>query len=178
MDQWSFTAPFEGIVPHLYLDSGGLLTCGVGFLVEDERELRRLPWSPNVQAAVADARAVKDTLHVEPGQLWHARAASAYRPLCSARLSEASMHAIFADKVLAFRRAIDPAWKLTNWPEPVQLALVDMAYNLGVGGLNKYRRLQMAVFARQWHVAADECARRGIQAARNEATRRLFLSAV
>lgn len=170
MDQWSFTAPHEGIVPHLYLDTRGNVTCGVGFLVTSEAELVRLPWRPNAQEAIADYRAVKIA---KPGLV-----ASAYRMLCKARLSDADMRRLFDIHVQEFRKRMDPAWKLANWPVPVQIALVDMAFNLGVGGLAKYRRLHVAVFARQWDVAAAECSRRGIGAARNEATRQLFLSAL
>ena len=169
MDQWSFTAPHEGIVPHLYLDTRGNPTCGVGFLVPDEKALVKLPWQPNVQAALADYWAVK---RAQPG-----RVASAYRPLCKARLTEADMRALFDEHVRSFRKQMDPTWKLALHPEPVQIALTDMAFNLGVGGLNKYRKLHTAVFAQQWRVAAAECSRRGIGQARNDATRALFLSA-
>lgn len=170
MDQWSFTAPHEGIVPHLYLDTRGNVTCGVGFLVPDEKALVRLPWSPDVQAAQADYWAVK---RATPG-----RVASAYKPLCKARLTEVDMRALFDEHVEVFRKRMDPAWKLAHWPEPVRIALTDMAFNLGVSGLNKYRRLQVAVFARQWHIAAEECSRRGVSQARNDATRNMFLSAI
>lgn len=169
MNQWSFTAPHEGIVTHLYLDTRGNPTCGVGFLVPDEATLVRLPWRPNVGAAIADYHNVKEA---GPGHV-----ASYYKRFCKARLDELDMQRLFDAHVHAFRKQIDPVWKLAQWPEPVQIALVDMAFNLGAGGLNKYRKLQSAVFARQWALAADECSRGGIGAARNEATRQLFLSA-
>ncbi len=168
--QWDFTAPFEGIVPHLYLDTRGNVTCGVGFLVANEAELVRLPWTPNVQAARADYLNVRAA---EPG-----KPASFYKPLCKARLLEMDMRRMFDLHVTAFRKQIDPAWHLNNWPECAQVALVDMAFNLGAGGLAKYRKLQVAIFARQWAVAAAECNRNGIGAARNVATKKLFLAAI
>lgn len=170
MDQWSFTSQFEGVVPHLYLDTRGNMTCGVGFLVKSEAELVRLPWSPSAQAALMDWQLVA---RAAPG-----KPASFYRPLCKARLNEIDMRRMFDLHVTAFRKQIDPAWHLNNWPECVQIALVDMAFNLGAAGLAKYRKLQAAVFARQWSVAANECARGGIGDARNEATRQLFLGAL
>ena len=166
--QWDFTAKFEGIVPHLYLDTRGNVTCGVGFLVKTEAELVRLPWS-SVEAARMDWQLVS---RAEPS-----KPASFYRPLCKARLREIDMRRLFDLHVQAFRKQIDPAWHLNQWPECVQIALVDMAFNLGAAGLNKYRKLQVAVFARQWAIAAAECKRNGIGDARNEATRQLFLSA-
>jgi GH24 family phage-related lysozyme (muramidase) len=168
-DQWSFTAVHEGVVPHLYLDTRGNPTCGVGFLVPDEATLVRLPWRPNVQAAITDYHNVRAAA---PGH-----AASFYRQFCACRLTEPDMRRLFDEHVKVFRKALEPAWHLASCPEPVQVALVDMAFNLGVGGLAKYRKLQAAVFAKQWVAAASECSRGGIGAARNEATRQLFLSA-
>lgn len=170
MDQWSFTSPFEGAVPHLYLDTRGNVTAGVGFLVFDEATLGRLPWRPSVQDAIADFH------HVRIAEKGHA--ASFYKPMCKARLNEIDMRRLFDLHVTAFRKQIDPAWHLNNWPECAQIALVDMAFNLGAGGLAKYRKLHVAVFARQWAVAAAECTRNGVGVARNEATRQLFLQAL
>lgn len=169
--QWSFTASHEGIIPHLYLDTRGSVTCGVGFLVRDQAELVRLPWSPSAQNAIADWHLVRAA---KPGL-----PASAYKALgLKARLSELDMRRLFDLHVATFRKQIDPAWHLAQWPECVQVALVDMAFNLGAAGLAKYRKLQVAVFARQWVVAADECKRGGIGDARNAATRQLFLDAL
>lgn len=41
-------------------------------------------------------------------------------------------------------------------PRPVQLALVDMAYNLGATGLSQFRQLRAAVARRDWERAAGE----------------------
>lgn len=168
-DQWDFTAPFEGIVPHLYLDTRGNVTCGVGFLVSDEATLVRLPWWPSIPDAIADYH------HVCTAEKGHA--ASFYKPMCKARLTEFDMRRLFDLHVTAFRKQMDPTWRLRQWPECVQIALVDMAFNLGVGGLAKFHKLQVAVFARQWAAASAECHRNGIGDARNEATKQLFLQA-
>lgn len=168
--QWGFTAPFEGIVPHLYLDTRANVTCGVGFLVPDEATLVRLPWWPSIPDAIADYRTVKAAA---PGH-----AASFYKPLCHARLSEANMRRLFDMHVTAFRKQLDPTWHLNQWPECAQVALVDMAFNLGVGGLAKYAHLRTAIFARRWDLAASECHRAGISDARNEAAKQLFLQAL
>lgn len=169
-DQWAFTAPFEGIVPHLYLDTRGNPTCGVGFLVTGNVELSRMPWSPDVQAAQADLQLV---LEEPPGLPAHR-----YARLCKARLSELAMRTIFDRKVAEMRRAMTREWHLSTLPESVQLALVDMAYNMGAYALSKFAKLRAACVARDWRAAAAECSRKGVQDARNDATRGLFLAAV
>lgn len=168
VDQWSFTAPFEGVVPHLYLDTTGLPTCGVGFAVPTEQQLLRCgPWLPNALTALADYRRVRVA---ERGHV-----AAWYERHCTARLSEPTMRAVFVSRVTECRRAIRD-WELERLPDAAQVALVDMAYNLGAAGLGRYDKLQAAVRACDWATAAAECHRRGVQPARNTATAALFMS--
>lgn len=168
MDQWSFTAVFEGIIPHLYLDTRGNPTCGVGFLVVNEFELRKLPWSPDSQAATADYQLVRAAPFGRP--------APYYARFCKARLPEPAMRQIFDVKIAELRKQLF-GWHLERCPERVQIALLDMTYNLGVAGLNKFAKLRRAVDFRDWPTAAAECRRNGVQQARNMATTELFLRA-
>lgn len=168
-DQYDFTSRFEGVVPHLYRDSEGNVTCGVGFLVSSQADLLRMPWSPNVQAAIADYHNVRDT---DPT---NQHVAGFFKPLCSARLSDLSMRSMFDIRVAALRRELGD-WHLATLPTAAQIALVDMGYNLGAHGLNEYVRLRAAVTAHAWAIAASECHRLKIGDDRNDATRGLFLS--
>ncbi len=169
LDQWSFTSPFEGVIKHLYLDSEGLPTCGVGFLVATEDACSKLPWQPSVQAALADWRLVKS----QPKGF----AAKHYAAFCKASLSNQSMRLLFTMRVNEFRRQIAD-WHLERYPLEAQIALLDLAYNLGPGGLAKYAKLRAALERRNWVAAAEECSRRGVQQRRNDATRALFLRLV
>lgn len=175
-DQWSFTAPFEGVVPHLYKDSLGFITCGVGFLVKGPEELARFPWKPNCQSAIADYNLVKNEPHeyADPSGKKHVHGAAYYAQFCNAHLSDLSMKAVFASRVIDIRKLLQQDWQLARTPELAQIALVDMAYNLGVGGLSRYVKLREAVLERDWNTASHECFRRGIQEARNVATAQLF----
>lgn len=56
-------------------------------------------------------------------------------------------------------------------------ALLDMAYNLGVGGLGKFSQLKEAVNRQDWATAAECCNRRTSRAERNDWTREMFLAA-
>lgn len=168
--QWDFTAPFEGVVPHLYLDTRGNVTCGVGFLVPSDQSLGRYPWHPGLSTAVADWHVLKQ-MDAGKGPLY-------YRRQMCARLFEPDMRNIFNERVDDYRRLIDPLWRLQTLPQVVQVALVDMAFNLGATGLSKYTRMLEALRARDFAQAARECWRTGVPAARNDATSKLIAMAV
>jgi GH24 family phage-related lysozyme (muramidase) len=172
LSQYDFTAPFEGAIPHMYLDSVGLVTAGVGFMIPNTDALKFYPWSPNLQEAQADFLILQD-LRAEG-----IRSARYYRKHTHARLSDEAMRQIFANKVSDFRHNLQKDWNLNALPAPVQIALVDMAYNLGVGGLSKYRKLYEACIKRDWATAAKECRRSGPSEARNAETAAHFLGAV
>lgn len=165
-EQWAFTAPWEGIVRHMYLDTAGYVTVGVGFMLPNEAAVRQYTWMPSTVAALTDYRRVKVA---EKGHR-----ASYYAPLCGAWMSEPVMRAIFRLRISELRQALSRDWQLEQLPTSVQLALVDMGYNLGVAGLSRYVQLSAAVRARDWQTAAAECYRRGIGDKRNNATRDLF----
>jgi GH24 family phage-related lysozyme (muramidase) len=170
LDQWAFTSKFEGIVPHLYKDTRGFTTCGVGFLVKDIDALKKFNWWPNLQEAQADFLLLQEQ---PAGKL-----PMFYRKICHARLNEDAMRQFFQNEVIQFRKALQRDWNLSRLPASVQIALTDMAFNLGVDGLSKYRKLRAACQARDWATAAEECHRNGPSEARNRETAELFLEAV
>jgi GH24 family phage-related lysozyme (muramidase) len=67
--------------------------------------------------------------------------------------------------------------RFDDYPLPAQRALVEMAYNLGVGGLRRFSRLIAACSRADFAAAAEQCHRRTTGVARNLATRALFRKA-
>jgi GH24 family phage-related lysozyme (muramidase) len=175
--QWDFTAPHEGVVPHLYLDSRGLPTCGVGFLIPNAAALQRLQWSPSCE--LADYQTLIQIARDNTDDFFRSHTADFYRNCTSARLSDAAMRAEFDQKVTDIQQLLARlGWQLDRQPAIAQLAIVDMAYNLGVGRLAKFDKFRKAVAARAWNIAADESSRIGVSAARNAATAAAFRSCV
>ena len=168
MNQYDFYVQFEGAIPHMYLDTKGNVTCGVGFLLTTLAQARALPWSPS--------RAV-DTDWAELQHLPAGKLASFYGKHMDARLTEDAMRAEFNKRCSEFetqlRRKI-PQW--LSFPEPVRVALRDMAYNMGAGffGSPSWPRFTAAVLTRNWLEAAKQCNRKDVQNARNLATIDLF----
>jgi len=62
-------------------------------------------------------------------------------------------------------------------PLPARRALVDMAFDLGLAALSRFRNLITACATGDFATAANHCHRRGSRETRNAATRLLFLEA-
>jgi lysozyme len=160
---------FEGSTSYMYLCTGGAVTVGVGHAIFDPGHALQLPWdgSPSPLLIHSDYARVATA---EKG-----RPAAHYQALTKCRLSEGAIATLLDADIAAFEKNLSAqmsAW--SSFPEPVQQALFDMAYNLGVGGLLKFRKLLAACAAGKWEIAATQCHRAGIAEERNRETAALF----
>lgn len=162
----------EGRVPHMYLDTGNppWVTCGVGHRLATVGEALALPFTSPLSVAQDFAR-----VSAAPRGMRE----SAYAALCVSRLEDDAIDALLAADVqrkLLEIRARFP--QFDSWPDSAQLAFADMAFNLGVGGIeHKFPRFTAAVDRCDWATAALECKRPQLAAERNERTADLFRSA-
>jgi GH24 family phage-related lysozyme (muramidase) len=164
---------FEGSTSYMYRCTGGEVTVGVGHAIFDSTHAQALPWA----GAPAPALIGDDYARVAAENKGFA--APHYEGLTQCRLTPDSVEALLLNDVDAFTAEITrqlPAW--TGYPEPVQQALFDMAYNLGVGGLLRFPKMLAACAAGDWETAATECRRNGIDDARNAETAALFRQAL
>ena len=169
---------FEGRIGHLYLDTRGLVTVGVGKMLRNEAAALALPFvrradglRASPQEIVADYRTV---LAQPMGKL-----AASYRTFTLLDLPDAAIDALLRATVDGFQadlRARLPGYAAA--PAAAKAALLDMAYNLGTDGLLQYKRLKAAVAAGDWRRAAAECHRHGPSPERNDWTRDQFLAAL
>jgi GH24 family phage-related lysozyme (muramidase) len=170
-DQWDFTSRFEGVVPHMYLDTRGLVTAGVGFMLPDVRAAQLLFSSFPPQTVANDFARIRS---MSPG-----KPARVYALACRCTLSKAEMEDGFESRVASIEYSLStifPSW--STFPRPAIVALVDMAYNLGVGALrNRWPHLRDALSSHDWARCAVECHRDGVSAERNLATANLFQDA-
>jgi GH24 family phage-related lysozyme (muramidase) len=167
---------WEGRIPHMYLDTRGLVTVGVGKMLPNVAAAQALPFVRRDNGAPARPDEIQrdyDAVKAQP----KAMLAGSYRKFTQLDLPDAAIDALLkttADQFIADLAARFAGW--AGYPAPAKRALIDMAYNLGIGGLMAFVRLKAAVEARRWDVAADECARNGISPDRNSWTRNLFLA--
>jgi len=161
---------FEGRVPYMYLCTGGEVTVGIGHAIASAADTAQLSWAAGAESAgdgwAAVAAAPRNML------------ATGYANLTTCRMADDAIDQLAASDVTRFTALLQanfPRWD--EYPEPAQEALFDMAYNLGVAGLNKFHMMLAAVDAGQWETAASQCHRMGIGDARNQETAALFRQA-
>jgi GH24 family phage-related lysozyme (muramidase) len=164
----------EGVVPHLYLDTLGLVTCGVGHMIPSPEAMAGIPMvhPGGAEASLADKVAEWHRVKLlEP-----ARLPAYYAANTSLRMTSEAITALQDEDVDAFQqglRSLLPGFD--QFPEPAQEALLDMAFQLGAKGLiDKFPHLVASVKAHEWQTCAVQCHRAGIQEWRNVATADLF----
>jgi len=130
---------FEGLTTWMYLDTRGLCTTGIGHMLSSPTAALALPWrDPGGELTSAEQVAAQwRQVHAAP--VGHA--APFYRQYTVMRLSEDDARADAARVVeleaLVGLRTLIPGFD--DLPEPARLALVDLAYNLGVGRSSRRR---------------------------------------
>ena len=191
-DYQAQVAVFEGDIPHMYLDTRGLVTVGVGrmlptpasaLLVRFVHRRGRQPATPaEINAAYL---AVRGSIAGRP--------AAAYRTLSDLDFAPGEADRLLTEALIAAEAGCQRLFGGWNhFPLPAQLALLDMVYNMGEGravtpaqrqagqrehGLYQFHRLRQSVAREDWVAASRECHRVGIQPACDTWTRNKFLEA-
>lgn len=172
---------WEGCVPWLYCDVRGYVTIGIGNLVKTANDAAKLP--------LVHANSLVEATGMEKFQAWikvsnsynHIRPAGAkfYASCSDLRLTQEEITKLVARRL---ERDFLPGIKLVcpnfhTFPEAVQKALVDIAYNCGVGGFHDFRNLIQACNSGDFKRASRACHRKTSRESRNNWTRDLLLSA-
>ena len=163
----NFTEVSEGRIPWLYRDSAakGNATCGIGHIVLGYDMALAQPFKPKILKVEWDA------LMSEPSGM----AAKFYKPLTQGRLSNVDINNILdTDLKETIRRLTTQFSKFESFPDNVQAAMTDMAFNLGLAGFQAFGLLNAAIAKQDWAACASQCHRRGISAGRNMWTSQMF----
>lgn len=172
---------FEGTSPSMYLDTKGNVTVGCGEMLPNAIAAQRLPFFTKTSAGIETqsnpARIAADFSMVssmKPG----------LRPIAyyfaqASYLKQPDINALTAGTIAIVENEAKTAFpNLDLWPDTAQLAIVDMAYNLGIGKLvREFTHLRAACIAARWWDAAIACHRLGIGDARNTWTVEQFKAA-
>lgn len=167
--------PYEGNVEHMYLDTKGLVTVGIGNLLPSESAARALGFVSRTTKAKATPDEISADFKSVAKQKVGLRS-RAYREFTKLDLPGLAIDELFRNRVNEFRSQLKKSYpKFEEYPNAVQLATLDMAFNLGVGGLKtKWPRLNAAIDAEDWAAAAENCVRPDAQPVRNAGTVALF----
>lgn len=171
----------EALILHLYLDSVNKVTVGVGNMLPTLAAAQALAFvkrkAPGGAATADEIKADWDAVNEHAGKNLAARSYAKYTALnlpadvCWAMLKTRIDH----EYIPGLKRAYKD-WD--QYPLPAKRALLDMAYNLGLKGLSKFKTMNGHVDKLAWDKAADACERKGIPKERNSWTRARFQEAM
>jgi hypothetical protein len=124
---WSFTQPYEGNVPFMYVDVLGLVTTGVGNLIDPLPLALGLPWLHRGTNAPASATDIANEWHaVKDGKI---AAFHGPRPL---QLDPGAVRDLVRGKMLQNEVYLAARWaNWANWPADAQLAAHSCAWAAG-----------------------------------------------
>jgi GH24 family phage-related lysozyme (muramidase) len=186
-----FNEPFEGMVPFMYLDVKGLVTVGVGNLI-DPLELAlelAFQWKDKLGVANPGQAATEQEITDEWTRLKNNTALAqkghrACEPLTDLEINNDVLDGLIARRLAgneSFLKRQKPYLNFDNWPADAQLGLLSMAWAMGPGGPPNFRRFSAACEKMDFIGAAAECKMSEVGnpglAPRNRANKMLFENA-
>jgi hypothetical protein len=183
----SWSVDKEGRVPFFYLDRLGLVTIGVGNLMDDTVSMTppeyalALPmvWKEGGKPA-SRAQKLAEWVRVKSRQDMAPLGGGRFREITHLKLLEEDIDRLVFSK-------LDSDWKvmcgwlpdLPNWPADGQLAMCSMAWALGPRFDLKYPRFTASARLGNFRACSEECSMKGggTIVKRNKQNRQLFLNA-
>jgi GH24 family phage-related lysozyme (muramidase) len=196
---------FEGNYSHMYIDTKGYVTVGVGFMIPSATAAVSYGFylsnpraahlahanSPHLHAAKRNHppstpptnpsgdKANADEVKAEWTQM-HGRPSSHlagwYAQYATMYMIQSDIDRLLQSKIDGFEAQLSSLFGTwSDFPSAAQLALLDMIYNLG--SLGGFPKLCDSARYHEWTKCAAECHRMGPSDARNDATRDRFLAA-
>lgn len=157
----AFNEPFEGAVPYMYLDVKGLVTVGVGNLIDPVELATALPFQFKNQPQQ----------HAWPAQIeaeWHklksdsslaSRGHLACGALTEFELGEEAIDNLINHRLASNEKIVksqESFQAFDNWPADAQLALLSMAWAMGPDGFRTFPNFRAACQKMDFETAAKE----------------------
>lgn len=177
---------FEGQKAWLYLDTrkvnnvpSPLVTGGIGCAIS-LAEAITLPFTLDGTTPPLGASATMIEMHYRKVQgMQFGHTAEFYRYAGCLMLSVPSQDALVRKRLVSFESALIAMFPdFLSWPYSCKIATMDMIYNLGAAGLQKYTKWTASCKAHNWSGAAAQCesnAGNSAYDARNNWRRQQFL---
>lgn len=157
---YDFNAPIEGVLHWMYLDIKGLVTIGVGNLIDSIPVALDLPFEyadqPGIYATPDEIRAEWQLVKFRADLA--SKGANAFRNLTKLRLSDDVIRMLVSEKLLsneAYLKKLFPEFK--QWPADAQMGLLSMAWALGAGFPKLWPRFRETCLRQDWDAAAEHC---------------------
>jgi GH24 family phage-related lysozyme (muramidase) len=180
-----FSEPLEGCVEYMYLDVKGLVTVGVGCLIDPMSEAVTLPFRFKISKHPAKRNEIVDEWkRVKQRTDLATKGHRAAATVTNLELPEQAIQDLLDTRLNQMEAGVLRLPQLRRWiamPPEAQMAILSMAWALGVRGVSLFSKCLNAVEAQDFARAAAECAidtkgNAGI-VPRNAKNKRLFLAA-
>jgi len=177
-----FSEPYEGRVRSLYADVLGLVTVGVGNLVDPIQNAIALPFKrpDGTSATAAEIEAAWNAVKRDPLCKANGWRYAAKLPANSLRLDNKDIDALIYRRLSQFDQAM--AYRFETWetmPADSQLGILSLCWAMGSGFVTKFPKFAAAIRRGDYGTAANESRIATIPDSngRNQANRQLFLNA-
>lgn len=180
-----FSERFEGCVPYMYLDIKGLVTVGIGNLIDPVEEALKLPFrfkDNGEKASVPDIS--REWKYINGLSYLKTAGAGAAAFRTTLELSDEDIGKIVKSRLLHNDIVVSslPAfYKWDSWPADAQLGVMSMAWAMGAGGFKGFPKFMMAAANSDFAGMAAECKLDDSDNAgltpRNAANKQCFLNA-
>ncbi len=179
---------YEGRHNHMYLDTKGKVTVGVGHLIANKAAVAFVTMytvKNKLPSSMATMKQKQDEYDTIANQKKNYKA-SWYKQHTSLVMKETDMDAqrkkhidtFYAELVGMYKKSKGYANEFDNFPDEVQKALFDMIFNLGQTKLRTiFVKFNEAIKKEKWGDAAKQSNRPDVNAARNAYVKDLFNSA-
>ncbi len=165
---------YEGKVSHMYLDSRGFVTVGVGHLLSNTYAAQKVFFQTEAGDAASDDVIAEEFVLLQ--QQEGNRVASYYKQFTQLHVSDETIDGLTNKHIDSFYQELQIIYsEFDTFPRNVKLALFDLIFNLGMTALRKkWPKLNGCIANRDWVGAAENCRRRGIADARNDYVKSLL----
>src|SRR5215467_2188761 len=163
----SFTEQFEGCVSFMYLDVKGLVTVGIGNLVDPVGVAQALPFSFKDKGGIATSGdpGTADQIAAEWRRLKSnpdlgRKGYKACEPLTDLELSDESIEELISARLASNENFLKrQQWfqAFDSWPADARLGLLSMAWAMGAGGPGQFPHFRAACQSLDFDAAAAEC---------------------
>lgn len=182
---WKFMGQFEGKVSYMYLDIKGLVSIGIGNLIDPlSDELLGLGFVHKSDGTAATQDEIRNDWNAVKGRqdLSHTRY-TAFDSLTQLSLPDEAIYGLCNQKLALFvnwmKAHIAEFSDFDSWPADAQLALIGMAWGMGPGFASNgaWPNFRAACKSKDFVTAAKECLIPEANAGRNAAHKLMFENA-
>ena len=180
----AFNQPFEGLASWMYLDIRGLVTTGMGNLIDPLSAALALTWRHEDGTPATQDVVTTEWTSIKGNAALARQGAQAAREIATLHLADEDIDALIQQRLDADEAIVknDSAFaRFDDWPADAQLGLMSMAWAMGASFGPTFPHFSQACAARDFATAAAECemdaSANPAFARRNAANRQAFLLA-